>query len=179
MTVGSIQAFVSYVTFMMWPIQDLARVFAEMQHAIASAERIFSLVDTKPEVFNKRGAKDHGSIHGRIEFDHVSFAYSDAADVPVIRDLSMNVRAGETIALVGPTGGGKTTIINLLCRFYKPLKVSFGFQEKITRNSLCNPSNHGSGLFCKPRISSRAPSGRTSVMGGSMLLMKRLWKHPG
>ena len=122
MTVGSIQAFVSYVTFMMWPIQDLARVFAEMQHAIASAERIFSLVDTKPEVVNKRGAKDHDSIHGRIDFDHVSFSYSDAADVPVIRDLSMQVRAGETIALVGPTGGGKTTIINLLCRFYEPTK---------------------------------------------------------
>ena len=122
MTVGSIQAFVSYVTFMMWPIQDLARVFAEMQHAIASAERIFSLVDTKPEVVNKRGAKDHDSIHGRIDFDHVSFSYSDAADVPVIRDLSMQVRTGETIALVGPTGGGKTTIINLLCRFYEPTK---------------------------------------------------------
>ena len=121
-SIGSIQAFVSYVTFMMWPIQDLARVFAEMQHAIASGERIFSLVDAVPEVVDKPGSSELESIHGDIEFDHVSFAYSDAKDVPVIKDFSLKVKQGETIALVGPTGGGKTTIINLLCRFYEPVQ---------------------------------------------------------
>lgn len=117
-TIGGIQAFVAYVTFMMWPIQDLARVFAEMQHAIASAERIFSLVDARPEVADRPGASDPGSIRGDIEFDHVKFHYEDGK--AVLEDFTLTVRRGETIALVGPTGGGKSTIVNLLCRFYEP-----------------------------------------------------------
>jgi ATP-binding cassette subfamily B protein len=71
LTIGGIQAFISYVTFMMWPIQDLARVYADMQHAIASAERSFSLVDAQPEVTDRPGAIDPGTIRGDIEFDHV------------------------------------------------------------------------------------------------------------
>jgi ATP-binding cassette, subfamily B, bacterial len=118
MTIGGIQAFVSYVTFMMWPVQDLARIFAEIQHAIASAERIFSLVDTVPTVVDKPKASDPGTIQGEIEFDHVHFAYDDGK--PVLKDFSLHVNPGETIALVGPTGGGKSTIVNLLCRFYEP-----------------------------------------------------------
>lgn len=118
MSIGGIQAFVSYVTFMMWPIQDLARVFAEMQHAIASAERIFSLIDSKPEIADSPGAIDPGTIKGDIVFDHVTFAYDD--DPPVLTDFSLTVHRGETIALVGPTGGGKSTIVNLVCRFYEP-----------------------------------------------------------
>ena len=118
MTIGGIQAFVSYLTFMMWPIQDLARVYAEMQHSIASAERIFTLLDSVPEVFDRGGAIDPGTIRGRIEFDHVDFTYEDGK--PVLTDFSLKVEPGEMIALVGPTGGGKTTIVNLLCRFYEP-----------------------------------------------------------
>ena len=120
MTIGGIQAFVSYVTFMMWPIQDLARVFAEIQHAIASAERIFTLVDSVPTVTDRPEAFDPGTIQGDIEFDHVHFAYDDGK--PVLDDFSFKVKRGETIALVGPTGGGKTTIVNLLCRFYEPVR---------------------------------------------------------
>ncbi len=118
MTIGGIQAFVTYVTFMMWPIQDLARVYAEMQHAIASAERMFSLIDSIPEVADRPGSRDPGTIRGDIEFDHVSFTYEDGK--PVLSDFSLFVNQGETIALVGPTGGGKTTIVNLLCRFFEP-----------------------------------------------------------
>jgi ATP-binding cassette subfamily B protein len=118
MTIGGIQAFVSYLTFMMWPIQDLARVYAEMQHSIASAERIFTLLDSNPEVFDRPGALDPGSIRGMIEFDHVDFTYEDGK--PVLEDFSLKVEPGEMIALVGPTGGGKSTIVNLLCRFYEP-----------------------------------------------------------
>jgi ATP-binding cassette subfamily B protein len=118
MTIGGIQAFVSYLTFMLWPIQDLARVYAEMQHSIASAERIFTLLDSVPEVFDRPGAVDPGSIRGEIEFDHVDFTYEDGK--PVLTDFTMKVKPGELIALVGPTGGGKTTIVNLLCRFYEP-----------------------------------------------------------
>lgn len=118
LTIGGIQAFISYVTSMLWPIQDLANVFAQMQHALASAERIFSLVDTKPEIANKPDAIDPGSIRGDIRFEHTSFWYED--DMHVIKDFNLQIRRGETIALVGSTGGGKTTIVNLLCRFYEP-----------------------------------------------------------
>jgi ATP-binding cassette subfamily B protein len=118
MTVGGIQAFISYVTFMLWPVQDLARVYAEMQHAIASAERVFSLVDAVPEVTDQPGAVDPGTIWGDIEFRDVDFWYD--RDKPVLTDFNLKVKRGETIALVGPTGGGKTTIVNLVCRFYEP-----------------------------------------------------------
>ena len=118
MTIGGIQAFVSYIMFILWPIQDLARVFAEMQNAVASAERIFSLIDTQPSIKNRSEALDIKSISGDITFDHVSFQYED--DEPVIKDLSFTVKQGQAVALVGPTGGGKSTIVNLLCRFYEP-----------------------------------------------------------
>jgi ATP-binding cassette subfamily B protein len=118
LTVGGIQAFVAYVTFMLWPVQDLAHVYAEMQHTIASAERVFSLVDAVPEVADRPGAVDPDTIRGDIVFDHVDFWYEP--DNPVLTGFNLKVRRGETIALVGPTGGGKTTIVNLLCRFYEP-----------------------------------------------------------
>jgi len=117
-TVGGIQAFLSYIGFMMWPIQDLARVYAEMQHAVASAERVFGLLDAVPEIGDRPGAVDPGTIRGDIEFDQVDFYYEP--DKPVLKGFSLQVSQGETIALVGPTGGGKSTIVNLLCRFYEP-----------------------------------------------------------
>ncbi len=119
LTIGGIQAFVSYITFMMWPVQDIARVFAEMQQAIASAERMFSLIDSQPQIQDRPKAIDPGTIKGDIIFDHVTFRYEED-DKPVLNDFSLHVKRGETIALVGPTGGGKSTIVNLLCRFYEP-----------------------------------------------------------
>lgn len=119
LSIGGIQAFVSYITFMMWPIQDLARVFAQMQQAIASAERMFSLIDSQPKIKDHPQAIDPGTIKGDVIFNHVTFHYEDD-EKPVLDDFSLQVKRGETIALVGPTGGGKSTIINLLCRFYEP-----------------------------------------------------------
>jgi ATP-binding cassette subfamily B protein len=117
-SIGTIQAFIGYVTFMLWPVQDLARVFSEMQHAIASAERSFSLVDSLPEIVDRPGSADPGTLRGEIEFDHVSFWYKEGK--PVLEDFSLRVSENESIALVGATGGGKTTIASLLCRFYEP-----------------------------------------------------------
>jgi ATP-binding cassette, subfamily B, bacterial len=136
MTIGGIQAFITYVTFMMWPVQDLARVYAEMQNSIASAERMFSLIDSVPNVVDLPGAEDPGTIQGDIEFKGVHFYYDDGQGpdgkpVPVLTDFNLKVTRGETIALVGPTGGGKSTIVNLLCRFYEPKEglITIGGQD--------------------------------------------------
>ena len=121
-SVGGIQAFLGYVTFMLWPVQDLARVYADMQQSIASAERTFSLIDAVPEIVDRPAAlapgADPGTIAGDIELDNVDFHY--VPESPVLRGFSLFVKQGETLALVGPTGGGKSTIVNLLCRFYEP-----------------------------------------------------------
>jgi len=117
-TIGGIQAFVSYIIFMMWPVQDLARVYAQMQQSIASAERVFSLLDARPDLVDRPEATDPGTIIGDIEFDNVQFYYEP--EKPVLRDFNLTVKQGETIALVGPTGHGKSTIVNLICRFYEP-----------------------------------------------------------
>ncbi len=118
MSIGAIQAFVAYIVFMMWPVQDMARVYAQMQQAIASAERVFALLDTPADIVDRPNAKDPGTLRGEIKFENVEFYYE--ADKPVLKDFNLTVRAGETIALVGPTGHGKSTIVNLLCRFYEP-----------------------------------------------------------
>jgi len=118
MTIGGIQAFISYVTFMLWPIQELAAVFASMQLSIASAERVFSLIDAVPDVVDREEAIDPGTLQGDIVFENVSFSYEEGK--PVLENFNLTVHRGETIALVGPTGGGKSTIVNLVCRFYEP-----------------------------------------------------------
>jgi ATP-binding cassette subfamily B protein len=118
MTIGGIQAFVSYLTFMLFPIQELARVYAEMQNSVASAERVFSLIDAEPEIVDRPNAIEVDTLKGDIEFEQVDFYYEP--DKPVLTDFNLTVKQGETIALVGPTGGGKSTIVNLMCRFYEP-----------------------------------------------------------
>ena len=117
-TIGGIQAFIFYITFMLFPIQEMARIYAEMQQAIASGERIFSLVDAVPEIQDRSGAQAPDRLRGDIVFENVDFRYEE--EKPVLRDFSLQVKQGETIALVGPTGAGKSTIVNLVCRFYEP-----------------------------------------------------------
>ena len=118
MTIGGIQAFIFYITFMLFPIQEMARIYAEMQQAIASGERIFSLIDAVPEVQDRNDAQEPDSLRGDIVFEKIDFQYEE--EKPVLRDFSLHVKQGETIALVGPTGAGKSTIVNLVCRFYEP-----------------------------------------------------------
>ncbi len=120
MTIGGIQAFIFYITFMLFPIQEMARIYAEMQQAIASGERIFSLIDAVPEIQDRSDAQLPDTLQGDIVFENVDFHYEE--EKPVLQDFSLHVKQGETIALVGPTGAGKSTIVNLVCRFYEPSK---------------------------------------------------------
>jgi ATP-binding cassette subfamily B protein len=96
----------------------MARVYAEMQQAIASGERVFSLIDAEPEIVDRPDATDPGTLRGDIVFDNVDFYYEPES--PVLTGFNLKVAQGETIALVGPTGGGKSTIVNLICRFFEP-----------------------------------------------------------
>src|SRR5690606_6506546 len=114
-TVGLLAAFFGYATFIYEPILDISRFYAQAQGSISAGERIFSLIDTDATVYDLPGSDDFEKINGQIEFDHVSFYYEE--DKPVIKDLNLKIKTGQSIALVGETGGGKSTIINLICRF--------------------------------------------------------------
>lgn len=132
MTLGGIQAFVFYVAFMLWPIQDLARVWASMQGALASGERIFSLLDTVPEIKDREGSVPVDTLKGEIEFKDVFFYYNK--DAPVLNGFNLRIKEGEILALVGSTGGGKSTIVNLLSRFYEPVDGEILFNGIDYRN---------------------------------------------
>jgi len=115
-TFGIIVTFLAYVQRFNQPIQQIAILWTNIQNAIAGAERIFSLLDEVPAVQNEPDAKRMPEIKGKVEFVNVSHQYEDG--VPVLKDVSFAAEPGQMIAIVGPTGAGKTTIINLLPRFY-------------------------------------------------------------
>ena len=127
---GTLVAFISYCTQLFDPIQQLANILAEMLGSQASAERVITLMDTEPDVVDtpqtveKYGDTMHPlkenwePIKGDVRFDHVTFQYKNGERV--LSDFSLDVKAGQTVALVGETGAGKSTIVNLLCRFYEP-----------------------------------------------------------
>ena len=134
MTIGVLSSFIAYTTQLFDPMQQLAGIFAEMQSAQASAERVISLLDTpedirdSEEVVEKYGdcfepkKENWEEITGGVEFKNVSFAYKNGEKV--LKDFDLKVRPGERIALVGETGAGKSTIVNLVCRFYEPTEGS-------------------------------------------------------
>ena len=136
MTIGSIQAFIQYLFWMLFPIQEMARVYAQIQQAVASGERIFSLIDSVPEIQDQPGARAQVSLRGDIEFKNINFAYEPSN--PVLKDFTLHVNEGETVALVGPTGAGKTTVVNLLCRFYEPQSGAIEIAGHDVRNLTLN-----------------------------------------
>ena len=117
LTFGVLVAFIRYAERFFWPIRELSEKYTIFQNAMASSERIFQLLDTEPNIVSTVDKSGKETLKGEIEFRNVWFAYND--DDYVLRDVSFKVKPGEKVALVGHTGAGKTSIINLLCRFYE------------------------------------------------------------
>ena len=119
LTVGNMQAFVQYVWQINQPIQNLSQLAGTLQSAKSSLDRVFQVLDEPDEVLGKNEALDK-ELTGQVSFNHVDFQYVE--DKPLIRDFNLEVKPGEMVAIVGPTGAGKTTLINLLMRFYDVTK---------------------------------------------------------
>ena len=138
MTLGNISSFVLYSRKFSGPINESANIMSELQSALAAAERVFRLLDETEEVADSTDAKVLTDIYGDVELSHVSFGYTK--DHTIIHDLSLHAEPGKLIAIVGPTGAGKTTIINLLMRFYDidsgKITIDGNDITKVTRDSL-------------------------------------------
>ncbi|HHN8471088.1 TPA: ABC transporter ATP-binding protein [Clostridioides difficile] len=117
MTLGSIQAFIQYVNQASEPTIEISYIVNMLQAAIASAERVFTVMDEVEEIKDEESSKVISMPKGKVQFEHVKFGYSD--DFILMKDININLNAGDKIAIVGPTGAGKTTLVNLLMRFYE------------------------------------------------------------
>mgnify|MGYP001029943807 FL=1 len=114
--VGTLLAFGTYISMFWRPVMNLSNFYNQIITNISGAERIFEILDTKPDITNAKNAETMPDICGEVVFSHVSFSYEK--DTKVLDDVSFRIKPGETIALVGPTGAGKTTVVNLISRFY-------------------------------------------------------------
>lgn len=144
MSLGTIAAFVSYITDFFHPVQNIAATFSEFQRRQAAAERVLALLDTDPDIKDSKAVEEKfgnnfnpnrdnwPTIRGDIDFDDVSFMYKDGEEVLV--HFNLHINAGETVALVGATGSGKSTIVNLICRFYEPTEGSIKIDGTDYRN---------------------------------------------
>lgn len=138
--IGTFLAFSTYIAMFWSPIRNLANFYNKLTTNITAAERIFDIIDTEAEIVDQEGAKELPELNGKVEFKNVSFAYSDEPDRLILSDVNFLIKPGETIALVGPTGAGKTTIVNLISRFYEATegKILIDGHEikEVTLNSL-------------------------------------------
>lgn len=141
-SVGTLAAFGIYIWMFWRPVMNLSNFYNQLITNIAGAERIFEILDTKPDIFDETDACELPEIKGDVVFDKVAFSYDEgkANETKVLEDVSFHIKPGETIALVGPTGAGKTTIVNLISRFYEIQKGHIyidGFDlQKVTLESL-------------------------------------------
>lgn len=117
-SVGTLIAFGTYINMFWQPIMNLSNFYNQLITNVAAAERIFEILDTPSEITDENAVSELPPVEGSVTFENVSFAYSDAPDIRVLENVSFHIRPGQTIALVGPTGAGKTTIVNLISRFY-------------------------------------------------------------
>lgn len=117
--ISDVVAFLLYLNLFYAPISTLTRVVEDMQLALAGAERVFEVLDTDPDIKDKEDTKKVGRLTGQLQFNNICFFYKD--NIPVLEDISFNVKSGQMLAIVGPTGVGKTTISALIARFYDPI----------------------------------------------------------
>ena len=129
LSVGVLFGFMSYLNRFFWPIEDLSNFWNSVQSALAAAERVFGIMDSDITVANAPDAVEANTIEGKIVYEKLSFSYEEGQ--PVLRDIDLEIEPNTTVALVGPTGVGKTTLINLLYRFYDPTqgRVTVGGQD--------------------------------------------------
>ena len=118
LTIGELVAFLAYMRLFFQPLRELSQKYSIVQSALASAERIFSMLDIVPQITESRESVRMETVNGRLVFDRISFYYEQ--EKPIIQELSLSIEPGQTVAIVGTTGSGKTTLINLLLRFYEP-----------------------------------------------------------
>lgn len=140
MTPGQISSFILYSRKFSGPINEIANITGEFQSAIAAAERVFRVMEEQPEPADKKGAEELAAVRGDVDIEHLNFGYVEGKTV--IKDFSLSVNKGQVVAIVGHTGAGKTTIINLLMRFYDPcggtIKIDGKRVEDLTRSSVRN-----------------------------------------
>lgn len=144
-TVGVLVAFTGYLKRFWHPVTVLSQFYNQLLVAMASSERIFELMDQKPQIVDLPGAEDLDDIKGHVEFSNVSFSYNEKT--VVLKDINFEVNPGETIALVGATGSGKTTIINLLARFYEPVEGKVLIDGQDIRNVTIESLRKGIGVM--------------------------------
>lgn len=138
LSLGALSSFVLYSRKFSGPINEIANIISELQSACAAAERVFRLIDESPEPLDTVDAVEIKQVQGDVKMEHIQFGYRP--DKTIIHDLTLHAQPGKLIAIVGPTGAGKTTIINLLMRFYDPdsgtIRLDDLETDKITRRSL-------------------------------------------
>ena len=132
--VGTFVAFSTYLSMFWGPVRNLASYYNKLVTNISAAERIFDILDTPAEVADKKGASELPKIEGRVRFEDISFAYPDEPERFVLHNVNFDIQPGETIALVGPTGAGKSTIVNLVSRFYNATKGRVLIDENDIQN---------------------------------------------
>jgi ATP-binding cassette subfamily B protein/subfamily B ATP-binding cassette protein MsbA len=132
LTVSEIVGFLLYLNVFYQPISTLARVMEDLQQSIAGADRVFEVLDTEPDIQDSKAAIEVKTSKGKVTFDNVSFHYLEAS--PVLQNVSFTAKPGQMVALVGPTGVGKTTIISLMARFYDPVSGSILIDDKDLKN---------------------------------------------
>ena len=144
MTVGSLTSFLSYASQYAKPFNEISGVVTELQNALASAGRIFEIIDADAPAYDRGGATAMEDVRGEVSFKDVSFSYTRGTSL--IEDLNLDVRPGQRVAIVGPTGAGKSTLINLLMRFYDPVSGHISLDGRDSRDILIHSLREGFGM---------------------------------
>lgn len=175
-TVGVIASFLSYSRQFVRPLNDLANIYNLLQSGVAGAERVFEVLDEREEPDDLPDAVQLNRTKGHVVFEDVSFGYRP--EVPILKRVSFESKPGTSTALVGPTGAGKTTIVNLLTRFYDVTGVPSGSTASISDITPATASAAHSGSCCRTRTCSPARSRKTSSTASLTRRMRKSAKPP-